>query len=101
MKPLELVVHLLPARKGCLLIEPPVVAPAELRKCLRAHMLQPAQMPGPTWRVVLDTCAGAGAIPTVPILSALGVEVEGLHLEPTGRFPRDPGKGRPTLDARR
>ncbi|HUP18851.1 MAG TPA: phosphoglucosamine mutase [Gemmatimonadota bacterium] len=42
------------------------------------------------FRVVLDACAGAGAIPTVPLLAELGVEVDGLHLEPTGRFPRDP-----------
>ena len=42
------------------------------------------------FRVVLDTCAGAGAIPALPLLAALGVEVDGLHLEPTGRFPRDP-----------
>ncbi len=40
--------------------------------------------------VVLDTCAGAGSLPALPLLEALGVRVEGLHLEPTGRFPRDP-----------
>ena len=42
------------------------------------------------FRVVLDTCAGAGSLPVVPLLEALGVTVDGLHLEPTGRFPRDP-----------
>lgn len=42
------------------------------------------------FHVVLDTCAGVGSLPTLPLLEALGVEVEGLHLEPTGRFPRDP-----------
>ncbi|MGH7565373.1 MAG: phosphoglucosamine mutase [Gemmatimonadota bacterium] len=42
------------------------------------------------FRVVLDTCAGAGALPTLPLLSQLRVEVDGLYLEPTGRFPRDP-----------
>jgi phosphomannomutase len=42
------------------------------------------------FRVVLDTCAGAGSLPAVPLLDAQGVEIEGLHLEPTGRFPRDP-----------
>ena len=26
----------------------------------------------------------------MPLLSALRVAVDGLHLEPTGRFPRDP-----------
>jgi len=40
--------------------------------------------------VALDTCAGAGGVAAVPLLDALGVTVEGLHLEPTGRFPRDP-----------
>lgn len=42
------------------------------------------------FRVVLDTCAGAGSLPALPLLSRLGVQVDGLHLEPTGRFPRDP-----------
>jgi phosphomannomutase len=42
------------------------------------------------FKVVLDACAGAGALPAMPLLSALGVEVDGLHLEPTGRFPREP-----------
>lgn len=42
------------------------------------------------FRVALDACAGAGALPMLPLLEALGVAVEGLHLEPTGRFPRDP-----------
>ncbi|HUP01965.1 MAG TPA: phosphoglucosamine mutase [Gemmatimonadota bacterium] len=42
------------------------------------------------FRVALDTCAGAGSVAMVPLLDALGVSVEGLHLEPTGRFPRDP-----------
>ncbi|HEY7472665.1 MAG TPA: phosphoglucosamine mutase [Gemmatimonadota bacterium] len=42
------------------------------------------------FRIALDTCAGAGALPALPLLAALGVEVDGLHLDPTGRFPRDP-----------
>ena len=42
------------------------------------------------FRVALDACAGAGGLPAMPLLAALGVEVEGLHLDPTGRFPRDP-----------
>lgn len=42
------------------------------------------------FRVVLDACHGAGALPMLPLLEALGVEVDGLYLEPTGRFPRDP-----------
>lgn len=42
------------------------------------------------FRVVLDTCAGAGSLPAVPLLEALGVAVDGLNLDPTGRFPRDP-----------
>ncbi|MGH7559306.1 MAG: phosphoglucosamine mutase [Gemmatimonadota bacterium] len=42
------------------------------------------------FRVVLDSCAGAGSLPVVPLLGALGVTVDGLHLEPTGRFPRNP-----------
>jgi phosphomannomutase len=42
------------------------------------------------FRVVLDACHGAGALPMAPLLDALGVTVDGLYLEPTGRFPRDP-----------
>jgi phosphomannomutase len=42
------------------------------------------------FKIVLDTCAGAGSLPALPLLSRLGAEVEGLYLEPTGRFPRDP-----------
>lgn len=42
------------------------------------------------FRVVLDACAGVGGVAAGPLLEALGVDVEGLHLEPTGRFPRDP-----------
>jgi phosphomannomutase len=42
------------------------------------------------FKVVLDACAGAGGLVALPLLSRLGVEVDGLHLEPTGRFPRDP-----------
>jgi phosphomannomutase len=42
------------------------------------------------FRVVLDACHGAGALPTSPLLEALGVAVDGLYLDPTGLFPRDP-----------
>ena len=42
MKPREVVVHALPAPKGRLLFEPPVIALAEFCKCLRTHPLQPA-----------------------------------------------------------
>lgn len=41
-------------------------------------------------RVVLDACAGVGGLAAVPLLEAMGARVEGLHLEPTGRFPRNP-----------
>ncbi|MGH7543019.1 MAG: phosphoglucosamine mutase, partial [Gemmatimonadota bacterium] len=41
-------------------------------------------------RIVLDACAGAGGLAAVPLLEALGARVDGLHLEPTGRFPRNP-----------
>lgn len=42
------------------------------------------------FRVVLDACAGAGGVAVAPLLEGLGVRVEGLNLQPTGRFPRDP-----------
>jgi len=42
------------------------------------------------FRVVLDAVHGAGGLPMTPLLDALGVRVDGLYLEPTGNFPRDP-----------
>lgn len=45
---------------------------------------------GRGFSVVLDACHGAGALPMLPLFEALGVRVDGLALEPTGLFPRDP-----------
>lgn len=42
------------------------------------------------FRVALDTCAGAGSLAAVPLLETMGVKIEGLHLKPSGEFPRDP-----------
>ncbi len=42
------------------------------------------------FRVALDAVHGAGALVMSPLLHALGVSVDGLHLEPSGLFPRDP-----------
>ena len=41
-------------------------------------------------RVVLDACAGVGGLAAIPLLETLGARVDGLHLDPTGRFPRNP-----------
>ena len=42
------------------------------------------------FRVVLDAVHGAGAIPMSPLLDALGVTVDGMYLDPSGLFPREP-----------
>lgn len=42
------------------------------------------------FRVALDCVRGAGAVTFPRLLEALGCEVEGINLEPDGRFPRKP-----------
>ncbi len=42
------------------------------------------------FKVVVDGCAGAGGQAARPLLDALGVSIDGLHLQPTGWFPREP-----------
>jgi phosphomannomutase len=42
------------------------------------------------FRVALDCVRGAGATIMPALLEALGCEVHGIHLEPDGRFPREP-----------
>jgi phosphomannomutase len=42
------------------------------------------------FRVALDCVRGAGATIMPTLLEALGCEVHGIHLEPDGRFPREP-----------
>jgi hypothetical protein len=44
MKPLEVIVHPLPAPKGRMLFEPLVFSPAEFRQRLCTDLLQPAQV---------------------------------------------------------
>ena len=42
------------------------------------------------FRVALDCVRGAGATIMPALLEALGCEVHAIHLEPDGRFPREP-----------
>ena len=42
------------------------------------------------FRVALDCVNGAGGVIMPQLLQALGCEVVGIHIEPHGRFPRDP-----------
>jgi len=42
------------------------------------------------FKVVLDSCNGAGSIITVKLLKELGCEVVGLNTDPNKPFPRDP-----------
>jgi len=43
-----------------------------------------------SFRVALDCVNGAGGVIMPQLLAALGCQVVGLHMEPHGRFPRDP-----------
>jgi phosphomannomutase len=43
-----------------------------------------------SFRVALDCVNGAGGVIMPQLLGALGCQVVGLHMEPHGRFPRDP-----------
>jgi phosphomannomutase len=43
-----------------------------------------------SFRVGLDCVNGAGGVIMPQLLEALGCEVVGIHMEPHGRFPRDP-----------
>lgn len=70
--------------------ERPGVTERHVEAILGAPLVDVEAVRGRGFRVVLDTCAGAGSLPAVPLLEALGVAVEGLHLEPSGRFPRNP-----------
>lgn len=40
--------------------------------------------------VALDSCNGAGAVATPQLLKALGCRVVGIHVTPSGTFPRGP-----------
>ncbi len=42
------------------------------------------------FRVAVDCVNGAGGVALPPLLKELGCQVEGINLEPHGRFPRDP-----------
>jgi phosphomannomutase len=42
------------------------------------------------FKVALDCVRGAGAIAILPLLERLGCSVQGINLEPDGRFPRPP-----------
>jgi phosphomannomutase len=42
------------------------------------------------FHVALDCVRGAGGVAIPPLLERLGCRISGIHLEPDGRFPRDP-----------
>ena len=44
MKPLEVIVHVLPAHKGGTLFKPLIITPAEFRQRLCTDLLQPTQV---------------------------------------------------------
>ncbi len=61
-----------------------------LDRVLGVRWLDLAAIRARRFRVALDCVRGAGATIMPALLEALGCEVHGIHLEPDGRFPREP-----------
>jgi phosphomannomutase len=64
--------------------------PFHLDRVLGLPWLDLAAIRARRFRVALDCVRGAGATIMPALLEALGCEVQGIHLEPDGRFPREP-----------
>jgi len=63
---------------------------AHLDRVLGLAWLDLAAVRRRRFRVALDCVRGAGVTIMPALLEALGCEVHGIHLEPDGRFPREP-----------
>ena len=61
-----------------------------LERILALPLLEPRRIRDRRLRIALDCVRGAGGLILPPLLERLGAEVVGIHLEPDGRFPRDP-----------
>ncbi len=61
-----------------------------LERILTLPLLSPGVIGERRLRVALDCVRGAGGLILPALLERLGTEVAGIHLEPDGRFPRDP-----------
>jgi phosphomannomutase len=61
-----------------------------VERILGLEVLDPGSVAEAGLRVVLDAVRGAGGEVTSRTIRRLGCEVEGLDLEPDGRFPRPP-----------
>ncbi|MDO8666840.1 MAG: phosphoglucosamine mutase [Gemmatimonadales bacterium] len=61
-----------------------------LDRLLALPWLDVAAVRARRFRVALDCVRGAGATIMPALLDALGCEVHAIHLEPDGRFPREP-----------
>lgn len=61
-----------------------------LDRLLALPWLDVAAVRARRFRVALDCVRGAGATVMPALLDALGCEVHAIHLEPDGRFPREP-----------
>lgn len=59
-------------------------------RILALDLVNPARIEAAAPTVALDCVRGAGGVLVPGLLERLGCRVEGLHLEPDGRFPRDP-----------
>ena len=65
-------------------------AARHLEKVLAVPLLDIEGLRARRFKVALDCVRGAGATIVPDLLQGLGVEFEAIHLDPDGRFPRDP-----------
>lgn len=70
--------------------EAPGALERHLERILELPLLSPRATAERRLRVALDCVRGTGGLILPALLERLGAEVVGIHLEPDGRFPRDP-----------
>jgi phosphomannomutase len=74
---------------GTLQVDPGAIA-RHLDAILALPMIDASTIRSRRFNVALDCIRGAGATAIVPLLERLGCRINGIHLEPDGRFPRPP-----------
>ncbi len=65
-------------------------AERHIDRVLESHAVDADLVRSRSFKVALDTVHGAGGPSASLLLDTLGCEIEGLYIEPTGLFPRNP-----------
>jgi phosphomannomutase/phosphoglucomutase len=68
-------------------VKPGLATEHDIIKDYVAYIASNIQLGPRRFKVVVDGGNGTGGVALVPILKALGVDVEGIYCEPDGRFP--------------